>query len=218
MPEPITLVAVGSGMVGLATHMARRYFAVAKEVADIALGFVSLVLTAPLLIACAAMIKISDGGPVFHVQTRVGKGGRLFRMYKLRTMHVDAESSTGAVWAAEGDSRVIGVCRWMRRSHVDELPQLINVICGEMSLVGPRPERPEIVSELEKIIPNYKRRLKVRPGITGLAQVRSGYDQTLEDVRRKLAADLEYIDNRRWRLELSILAGTLARINDKEAR
>ena len=89
----------------------------------------------------------------------------------------------------------------MRRSHIDELPQLINVICGEMSLVGPRPERPEIVSELEKIIPNYKRRLKVRPGITGLAQVRSGYDQTLEDVRRELAADREYIDNRRGRLD-----------------
>lgn len=218
MPEPITLVAVGGGILGLSAHLARRYFETAKEIVDVALGFVALVLALPALAICMAIIKLSSRGPVFYTQERVGKKGVLFTMFKLRTMYNNAESSSGAVWAEHNDPRVIPWCRWMRRSHVDELPQLINVIKGEMSLVGPRPERPEILDELEKVYPRVRDRLKVRPGITGLAQIRNGYDTDVEAFRRKLEADLEYIDHRRWGLELRILASTLAKFHDRMSK
>ena len=217
MPEPITLVAVGGGLIGLATHLARRYFEMAKEVVDVILGFIALVLSLPILAVCAAIIKISSKGPVFYKQVRLGKDAKPFWMYKMRTMHVDAESTTGAVWACDNDPRVIRWCRWMRRSHMDELPQLINVIKGEMSLVGPRPERPEILAELEKRYPEVRKRQVVRPGITGLAQVRNGYDTTVKAFKRKLEADLEYIEHRKWSTELRIMAATMAKFHDKEA-
>jgi lipopolysaccharide/colanic/teichoic acid biosynthesis glycosyltransferase len=218
MPEPVTLLAVGSGITGLGAHLARRYFETAKEVVDIVLGFIALVISLPFLAVCALIIKLSGRGPVLYAQVRVGKGGRAFRMYKLRTMYLDAESRTGAVWAKDKDPRVMSACRWMRRSHVDELPQLINVVVGDMSLVGPRPERPEILAELEKVYPDIRKRLTVRPGITGLAQVRRGYDTTIEAVRQKLEADLHYIASRKWSTELRIMAATLAKLNDREAR
>ncbi len=217
MPEPVTLIAVGSGITGLAAHLARRYFEVAKEVVDIVLGFLALLLILPLLTVCAILIKLSSRGPVLFTQVRVGKGGKHFRMYKLRTMYTDAEERTGAVWAAKKDPRVVSVLRWMRRSHVDELPQIVNVLRGEMSLVGPRPERPEILAELERVFPDIKQRLSVRPGITGLAQVRNGYDRDVESVRRKLEADLEYIADRNWSNEIRIMAATLGKLNDETA-
>ena len=217
MPEPVTIVGVGLGFVALTSHLARRYFETAKEVADIVIGFVALVLCFPVLAVCAAIIRLSSDGPVFYRQNRVGKKGKLFMMYKFRTMHTGAELGTGAVWAARGDSRVVPVCRWMRRSHVDELPQLINVIKGEMSLVGPRPERPEILSELEKTYPDVRKRLAVRPGITGLAQVRNGYDTTVEAFRAKLEADLEYIERRNWSMEFRIMAATVGKLHDRTA-
>jgi lipopolysaccharide/colanic/teichoic acid biosynthesis glycosyltransferase len=219
MPEPITMTGVGGGTIGFAIHLARRHFDAAKEVVDIALGFIALVLWLPLLIVCAAIIKASNRGPIFFTQMRAGRNGRLFRMYKLRTMVVAAESESGPKWAEEDDPRIIPACRWMRRTHVDELPQLINVIKGDMSLVGPRPERPEILAELEGIYPRVRSRLDVRPGITGLAQIRNGYDTTREAFRGKLDADLEYIDRRRWSLDLSIMWATLARFfGDSRAR
>jgi len=217
MPEPATMIGVGGGALVLMFPLARRYFDTAKEVVDVVLGSVALVLSLPVLAVCAAIVKLSSRGPVLFVQTRVGKGGKLFRMYKLRTMFVDAESATGAVWAKAQDPRIVPGCQWMRRSHVDELPQLLNVIKGDMSLVGPRPERPEILAELEKVYPNSSKRLQVRPGITGLAQVRNGYDGSVEAFRRKLEADLEYIERRKWSMELRILAGTLKKFNDTGA-
>ncbi len=217
MPEPVTLVGVSAGLIGLTAQLARRYFDLAKEVFDVLVGFVLLVLALPLLAVCALMIKLSSRGPVLFVQTRVGRDGRPFRMVKLRTMLPDAEVGTGAVWASDCDPRVIPLCRWMRRSHVDELPQLINVIKGEMSLVGPRPERPEIMAELEKVYPNVHQRLAVRPGITGLAQIRNGYDTSVDAFRKKLAADLEYIEHQSWMNELKILAATFGKIHDKAA-
>ncbi len=217
MPEPITLLGVGGAILAVTAQMARRYFEAAKEVVDVILGFIALILCLPVLCLSAIIIKLSSKGPVFYTQDRVGKGGKLFKIYKLRTMYVDAESATGAVWARRGDPRIVPVCRWMRRSHVDELPQLINVIRGDMSLVGPRPERPEILAELEKTFPDVKKRQSVRPGITGLAQIRNGYDTSMAAFRRKLEADLEYIERRKWSTELRILAGTLRKLNDKEA-
>lgn len=218
MPEPITIIAVGGGFAAVAAQLARRYFEAAKEVVDIILGTVAFVLSLPVLAMCAIIIKVSSRGPVFFTQVRVGKDGKHFRMYKLRTMHLGAETDTGAVWAGDNDPRIIKCCRWMRRSHVDELPQIINVIKGQMSLVGPRPERPEIMDKLEKHYPEVKKRLSVRPGITGLAQIRNGYDTDIKDFRDKLEADMEYIERRKWALELKIMLGTFAKLNDKQAR
>ncbi len=217
MPEPVTLLALGGGITGLAAHLARRYFELAKEVVDIVLGAIALLLAAPLLLLCGALIMLSDGHPVIFTQIRLGKNGRPFRMYKLRTMYKNAEAQSGAVWASKTDPRVIRLCRWMRRSHVDELPQIINVVRGDMSLVGPRPERPEIFAELEKAYPEVGRRLLVRPGITGLAQVRNGYDTSVEAFRNKLEADLEYISKQNWSTEIRIMAATLGKFNDKGA-
>ena len=217
MPEPITIISVGAGLLGLMTQLARRYFALAKEVVDIVLGFIALVLALPVLGLCALIIRLSSKGPVFFTQNRVGKGGKLFKMHKLRTMYVDAESASGAVWASKEDTRIVAMCRWMRRSHMDELPQLINVVKGDMSLVGPRPERPQILAELEKRYPQVRRRLAVRPGITGLAQVRNGYDTSVDEFRHKLEADLEYIERSNWSTELRIMAATLTKFNDRAA-
>lgn len=217
MPEPITLVAVGGGVMGVLGHLARRYFEIAKEVMDVVLGFIALIVFLPALLACAMLIRLASPGPIFFSQIRVGKDGRPFRMYKLRTMYLDAEARCGAVWASRHDPRVVPACRWMRRSHVDELPQLINVIKGDMSLIGPRPERPEILADLERVYPDIRKRLSVRPGITGLAQIRNGYDTTIEGVGRKLHSDLEYIANRGWATEFRILAGTFAKFHDRGA-
>jgi len=217
MPEPITIIGVGAGLLGLMTQLARRYFALAKEVVDIVLGFIALVLALPVLGLCALIIRLSSKGPVFFTQNRVGKGGKLFKMHKLRTMYVDAESASGAVWASKEDTRIVATCRWIRRSHMDELPQLINVVKGDMSLVGPRPERPDILAELEKRYPQVRRRLSVRPGITGLAQVRNGYDTSIDAFRHKLEADLEYIERSNWSTELRIMAATLTKFNDRAA-
>lgn len=218
MPEPVTLVALGGGLLGLAAHLARRYFEIAKEVVDVVLGVVALIAFLPVMGICALLIKLSDGGPIFYIQQRVGKDGKLFSMYKLRSMFTNAEDGTGAVWAVDKDPRVMPLCRWMRYSHVDELPQLINVIKGDMSLVGPRPERPEILEELEKVYPDVRRRLAVRPGITGLAQVTNGYDTSVEGFRSKLKSDLEYIERRRWSMEIRILAATLSKFHDRTAK
>ena len=217
MPEPTTVIAVGTGMLGLSAHLARRYFAMAKEVADIVLGAIAFLLTLPLFVICAVLIKVSSRGPVFFKQVRVGLGGQPFTMYKFRTMKLDAEAATGATWAEQDDPRVVASCRWMRFSHVDELPQILNVIKGEMSLVGPRPEREEILEDLEKTYPNIRKRLAVRPGITGLAQIRHGYDASVEGYGAKLASDLEYVNDPRWSKELRILFSTIGKFYDRQA-
>lgn len=217
MPEPVTVLSGTAGLISVTAYLARRYFVLAKEIFDIVVGAVLFVLCLPLMIGCALLIRLSSKGPVIFTQQRLGKDGRAFTMYKFRTMYTDAESASGATWAEKDDPRVVPVCRWMRKSHMDELPQLWNVIRGEMSLVGPRPERPEIMDELAKVYPDVHARLAVRPGITGLAQVRNGYDTSVDAFREKLKSDLEYIKLQSWRQELRILAATFGKLNDSGA-
>jgi lipopolysaccharide/colanic/teichoic acid biosynthesis glycosyltransferase len=166
----------------------------------------------PLLAVLIVLIRLTSRGPGVFRQTRVGLGGRHFTMYKLRTMRLDAEVATGPVWTQENDPRVTLVGRMLRRLHLDEFPQLWNVLRGEMALVGPRPERPEFVHRLARHVPGYLDRLCVPPGITGLAQINLPPDTDLESVRRKLALDLEYIDRRSLHLDVRIFLATSLRL------
>ena len=217
MPDIATLTIESYTLDSPPVNVGRTVFDLTKRLMDISLGIVALILLSPAIILCALIVRFSSQGSVIYKQLRVGKDGKLFEMYKLRTMIADAEQSTGPVWAKADDPRVIPACRWMRRGHFDELPQLINVLKGEMSLVGPRPERPEIAAELRETFPDLNKRLAVRPGITGLAQICNGYDETLKGVRKKLNFDIEYINSRGFGLELYILAATLPKFNDQSA-
>ena len=164
---------------------------------------------APVLLGLAALVRMTSPGPAFYHQTRVGLRGQLFRVHKIRTMRVDAEAGTGPTWAQPGDTRTTTVGRWLRRSRLDELPQLWNVLIGEMSLVGPRPERPEFVAGLQATLPFYGERHAVRPGLTGWAQVRYTYAASVEDAAQKLQYDLYYVKNLSIALDLIILVETL---------
>lgn len=195
-----------------------RAFELGKLVLDYLLTIILAVVLAPALLICIVIIKMTSPGVAIIRQSRLGKNGKVFSMYKLRTMSPNAEAESGPVLAAANDHRVIPACRWMRRSHLDEVPQLLNVLRGEMSLVGPRPERPEIAERIYEELPEFRHRLQVRPGITGLAQVRNGYDTCIDAVKRKLHYDLEYIRRRSWWLELGILLTTLTKLYDSAAR
>lgn len=182
---------------------------VAKRTFDIVISALALVVGAPLFLIIAIAQKIGSPGPIFYRQERVGKDGRVFQIVKFRTMYVDAESRTGPTWAVQDDPRVTPLGRFLRKSHLDELPQFFNVLEGDMSIVGPRPERPFFVEQFIREIPLYRRRLNVRPGITGWAQVRHTYDQTIDDVRTKLSYDLFYIENMSLRMDMKIMISTL---------
>ena len=159
--------------------------------------------------AAAASIAFSDGGPILYRQERVGKNRRTFTLYKFRSMRTDAEKATGPVWAQKDDPRITRVGRFIRKTRLDELPQLFNVLVGEMSFVGPRPERPEFVRLLQRQIPFYNGRHAVKPGITGWAQVRHQYAASVEDTLKKLQYDLYYIKNLSPFLDLLILLNTV---------
>jgi sugar transferase (PEP-CTERM system associated) len=181
-----------------------------KRMVDLAGASVTFLLALPLMVLAAATIKVSSAGPVLYRQARVGLNGRVFTIVKFRSMRADAEAETGAVWSTPGrDSRVTAVGGFLRRSRIDELPQLWNVIRGDMSLVGPRPERPEFVEGLTASIPFYGLRHAVRPGLTGWAQVRYPYGASVEDAMEKLQYDLFYIKNRSTALDLYIMFETL---------
>ncbi len=163
----------------------------------------------PLWLIVSALIVMDSRGGVFYRQLRTGEGGREFRIFKFRSMVKNAEKGTGAVWAGKDDARVTKMGRFMRKTRIDEVPQFLNVLTGDMALVGPRPERPEIIKELRKIYPFYDKRLTVKPGITGWAQVKLEYDTTIEDVSKKLKHDFQYIENQSLFLDLEILARTV---------
>jgi len=180
-----------------------------KRVVDILVALTGIIVAAPLIALIALAIKLDSKGPVLYTQRRVGRFGDLFRMYKFRTMRVDAEVN-GPTWAAgDGDPRLTRLGRLLRRTHLDELPQLVNVLTGAMSLVGPRPERPIFVEQLQREITRYDERLLVKPGMTGLAQVHYRYDQSLADVKRKIRYDLLYARRLCLGLDLRILLWTV---------
>jgi sugar transferase (PEP-CTERM system associated) len=166
-----------------------------KRLLDIGGALIGLVICLPLFPLVALLIKLDSSGPIFFRQVRVGEGDRLFTIFKLRSMRQDAEVGTGAVWASKDDPRITKLGAFLRKSRLDELPQLINVLRGEMSLVGPRPERPEFVKDLKQEIPFYSERHYMKPGVTGWAQVRYPYGASLQDAVEKLRYDLYYIKN-----------------------
>jgi lipopolysaccharide/colanic/teichoic acid biosynthesis glycosyltransferase len=179
-----------------------------KTAADFVLAVALLVPALPLLMACVLLVRLTSRGPAIYTQARVGRGGRVFTLYKVRTMYHDCERLTGPQWCTPGDSRITPVGRVLRKLHLDELPQLFNVLLGHMSLVGPRPERPEIVKRLREAVGGYDRRHVVKPGITGFAQIHLPPDSCLRSVRNKLVYDLFYVRFRSWRMELFILFAT----------
>ncbi len=182
-----------------------------RRTLELVVVLAGLLVAAPLTLLFGIVIRLTSRGPAFYAQERVGKSGSVFRIYKLRTMRIDAEAA-GPAWAQEADPRVTPVGRFLRKTHLDELPQLFNVLRGDMSLVGPRPERPCFVEKLRADVPLYTARLAVKPGITGLAQVKHGYDRTIEDVQAKLGYDLEYIKRASLLFDLHILVLTAAKI------
>lgn len=207
-PEPSTLLLMLGGIWAMIVRFAQRSFAKFKRALDLFLSVLGLFIILPVLLICAVLIKLTSKGPIVYKQNRVGLGGKVFQIYKLRTMRVDAEKFSGAVWATENDPRVTPIGKFLRRAHLDEIPQVLNVFKGEMSIVGPRPERPEMVRDLKTLIVDYEKRLHVQPGITGLAQVSHKYDETIDDVRKKVKYDLLYIKKMCWRFEMRILAQT----------
>ncbi len=198
MPEPATITLVSTGFMAMGLRCLRNRYQQAKPWFDRFVAVLLLIAFAPVIGLCALLVKLTSCGGAFYTQERVGRNRRIFKIIKIRTMRRNAEANTGPVWAAEDDSRVTLLGRFLRRTHLDELPQLLNVVRGEMSLVGPRPERPQIVGQLRGRVPDYERRLSVRPGITGLAQVRAGYDRSLRDVRRKVKLDSLYVRRMCW--------------------
>jgi lipopolysaccharide/colanic/teichoic acid biosynthesis glycosyltransferase len=213
---------------------------VARRSLDVAGSLVLLALLSPVLLALALAVKLTSPGPVIYQQTRVGmnrragrdprsstriavavdrrraerrviaSAGRLFRIMKFRTMVDGAESTRGPIWASKNDDRITAVGRFLRRTRMDELPQLFNVLAGDMSFIGPRPERPFFVEKFRRVIPDYAERLTVPPGITGLAQVEHRYDASVDDVRLKLEFDLRYLRNRSLVYDIRILCKTVS--------
>jgi exopolysaccharide biosynthesis polyprenyl glycosylphosphotransferase len=176
-----------------------------KRVFDVVLSSIGLIVAIPLMVIIGIAIKLDTKGPIFYCQERVGKNGKVYTLYKLRSMHENAEEN-GAQWAEEDDPRVTKVGRFIRKTRLDELPQLFNVLKGDMSLVGPRPERPVFTYQFNEQIPGFINRLQVKPGLTGWAQVNGGYELTPAE---KLEYDLYYIENRSIWLDIKIILKTI---------
>lgn len=174
---------------------------------DLVLANILLVVLSPLILLTLVLVRLTSRGPAIYTQRRLGLNGKPFTILKIRSMYLESELD-GPRWCLPGDTRVTPIGRFLRWSHLDELPQLVNVRRGEMSLIGPRPERPEIVAKLENSLPHYRQRLAVRPGLTGLAQILQPPDTDLSSVRRKLNYDLFYIDQMSFWLDLRITVGT----------
>lgn len=183
----------------------KQIYPYVKRFLDIIIAFIGLIISSPIMFIIGILIKIESPGPVLYKQVRVGLHGNYFNVIKLRSMKVDAENN-GAQWAEKDDPRVTKIGKFIRRTRIDELPQLWNVLVGDMSLIGPRPERPMFTAQFNEEIPGFVKRLKVRPGITGWAQVNGGYDITPKE---KFVLDCYYIDNLSFLLDLKIFLKTI---------
>ena len=183
-----------------------------KAAVEFPLALGLLAVASPLILAALAAVKLTSRGPALYTQTRVGRGGVPFTIYKIRTMAHDCESLTGPRWSMPGDPRITPLGRVLRKLHLDELPQLVNVLRGDMALVGPRPERPEIVAQLVRSVPGYPLRHAVKPGITGFAQVHLPADTTVQSVRNKVAYDRHYLQAMGPLTDLAIYACTLLKL------
>lgn len=172
---------------------------------DICLSLIGLVIGVPLIIVFGILIKLEDNGPIIYKQERVGKYGKLFNIYKLRSMRIDAEKH-GAQWAQNNDPRILKIGKFIRKTRIDEIPQLFNILKGDMSIIGPRPERPMFTMQFNNEIDGFINRLLVKPGLTGLAQVNGGYDMTPEE---KLKWDLDYIQSRNIFIDIRIILRTV---------
>jgi exopolysaccharide biosynthesis polyprenyl glycosylphosphotransferase len=207
-PEPSSLLLFGSGIFTMIMAFLRSAYHIGKRIMDIVISCVALVVLAPLCLLIALLIKLTSKGPIFYSQIRSGKDGEDFEIYKFRTMRTDAEKATGPVWAKAKDSRITPIGSFLRKSRIDEIPQFINVLKGDMSVIGPRPERPMFVKDFEGKIGDYRKRLAVKPGITGLAQVHHRYDETIADVRKKVKYDILYIKNVCFMTDIRIIMHT----------
>ena len=201
----IRSVAADSGIVISPYHSYKRVFSVV-------LAALMLIPGIPIILFLMLLVKLTSKGPAIFSQVRVGKDGKLFTMYKIGTMRVDAEAGSGAVWATKKDPRTTWLGRILRKLHMDEFPQLFNVVRGDMALVGPRPERPEFVEILNQKISGYSIRLLVVPGVTGYAQLNLPADRDLDDVRRKLSLDSEYIERASFWFDFRLILGTVCRL------
>lgn len=186
----------------------RGWYARFRTATDYLVALCLCVVAVPFVLLAAVLVKCTSRGPVIYSQTRLGQNGRLFTLYKIRSMQHNCERETGPRWSNGRDPRVTPVGKLLRFTHIDELPQLWNVLRGEMSLIGPRPERPDFVYKLEASIPRYRERLQIKPGLSGLAQVQLPPDVDEDSVRRKLAYDLYYIEHIGFGLDARIFAGT----------
>jgi lipopolysaccharide/colanic/teichoic acid biosynthesis glycosyltransferase len=200
---------------------------IANRCVNVALASASLIVLSPVIVFVALAVKLTSRGPIVYSQTRVGldrrrhvidalysnrkqdQGGMIFTIYKFRTMRADAERNSGAVWATRNDPRVTRLGRILRRTRLDELPQLVNVLKGDMNIVGPRPERPSIFVRLREDLPDYRLRQRTRPGITGWAQINHSYDTSIDDVRAKIRYDLEYLERQCLAEDLKIMVKTV---------
>ena len=202
----------GFPLIEITPQLMQPWERIVKRLMDIAVSLAVVILGLPLWLVLALVIKLSSSGPVFYLQDRVGKNGRVFNIVKFRSMRQDAEKYSGPTWADKDDPRVTRIGRLLRRTHLDEIPQFLNILEGSMSIVGPRPERPFFVKQFIEEIPFYRRRLNVRPGLTGWAQVKHKYDASMEDVRAKLRFDLFYIENMSLRMDIKIIFHTFFRV------
>ncbi len=182
-----------------------KFYNFYQRTLDIILSLIGLIIGLPLILIFGLLIKLEDKGPMTYKQERVGKDGKVFYIYKLRSMRTDAEKF-GAQWATKNDPRITKVGNFIRKTRIDELPQLFNILRGDMSIIGPRPERPSFTIEFNKDIPGFINRLAVRPGLTGWAQVNGGYEMTPEE---KLKADIYYIKHRSFFMDMNILLKTV---------
>lgn len=236
VPEPSTFTLFFMSILGFLIRFSRRKYRRLREFFDIVFSSMMLVASFPIMIIIAILIKTDSSGPVFYKQTRVGLNrrrnkdrrrnknrqvtlkevrrsndnlGQIFNIYKFRTMYSDAEFKSGAVWTKQNDNRITKIGKFLRKTHLDEIPQFINVLKGKMSIIGPRPERPEFVKDLNKSICSYYRRNNIKPGITGLAQVRYRYASSVEDTRKKVKYDLLYLKRKNLFMDTRIILNTV---------